>query len=108
MRVAREALDLAKDVDHRVNAHEDICALRYKRLEENITAVRSEVATTTATLKSDIGDIKKILAWAGTTGFAVILAVLGVLVKAQFDSNTEMQRTIQDLQRHQSVYEQPR
>ncbi len=94
MLVAREALDLAKDVDHRVNAHEDICALRYKRLEENITAV-----------KSDVGDVKKIIAWAGTTGFAIILGVLGFLMKAQFDANTEMQRTIQNLQQQTSQYE---
>lgn len=105
MSVAREALDLAKDVDHRVNAHEDICALRYARLEENITATRTEVATTTSALKSDIGDIKKILAWAGTTSLAVILAVLGFLLKLQVDANTDMQKAVQNLQQQSDTYE---
>jgi len=95
--VAREALDLARKVELRVDGHEDICALRYARLEENITASRAE-----------IGDIKKILAWAGTTSLGIILAVLGILMKAQFDANTEMQKTIQNLQQQQTVYERPK
>lgn len=94
MSIAREALDLAKDVDHRVNAHEDICALRYNQLELSIKATKDEV-----------GDVKKILAWAGTTGFAIVLALLGFLMKAQFDANTEMQRTIQNLQQKPSEYD---
>jgi len=94
--VAREALDLARKVEMRVDGHEDICAERYKRLEENISNVKSET-----------GDIKKILAWAGTTGFAVILAVLGFLLKLQVDANTDMQKAVQNLQQQQTVYERP-
>lgn len=97
MRVAREALDLAKDVDHRVNAHEDICALRYKRLEENITDV-----------KSDVADVKKLLATAGTIGFGIILSVLGFLLKLQVDANNDMQKAVQNLQQQQTVYERPK
>lgn len=93
MQVAREALDLARDVDRRVNGHEDICAIRYRQLEHNITEV-----------KSDIGDVKKILAWAGTTGFGIIMAALAFFIKVQFDANSEMQKTIQELQT-QSMYE---
>lgn len=97
MEVAREALDLAKDVDRRVNAHEDICAIRYRQLEGGIGAVKSE-----------IGDVKKIIAWAGTTGFGIIIAALAFFIKAQLDANYEMQRTVQNLQQSQTVYEQPK
>lgn len=95
--VAHEALDLARKVELRANSHEDICALRYERLEENITNV-----------KSDVGDVKKILAWAGTTGFAVILGVLGFLLKLQVDANTDMQKAVQNLQQQQGAYERPK
>lgn len=96
MHIAREALDLARDVDHRVNNHEDICALRYKRLEENITSVKSEV-----------GDVKTILAWAGTTGFGIIMAALAFFIKVQFDANAEMQKTVQELQQTRPYEERP-
>jgi hypothetical protein len=90
MEVAREALDLAKDAKHRIDSHEDICALRYKQLEDGISGVRT------------------IITWAGTTGFAVILTILGFLMKNQFDANSELQKTVQNLQQHQGVYEQPK
>ena len=91
--IAREALDLARNVEMRVNGHEDICAVRYGSLDTKISNV-----------SNDVGDVKRILAWAGTTGFAVILSVLGFLMKAQFDANAEMQRTIMNLQQSQSLY----
>lgn len=86
MEVARRALDLARDVERRVEGHEDICAYRYKQLE------------------SSIGDVKKTITWAGTTGFGIIMAALAFFIKGQFDANAEMQKTIQQLQ-NKSAYE---
>lgn len=119
MQIARDALDLAKDVDHRVSSHEDICALRYARLEENMTAARAEMALNMNSLKNDMSaqqqifkeenkDIKRILAWAGTTAFGVILAALGFLMVEQFNANAEMQRTLHELQMKSDGYERHR
>lgn len=99
--VAREALDLAKDVDRRVNSHEDICALRYEQLHASIAAVKKDVG-------DSVGDIKKVLGWAGATLVVVMMSVLGFFLKAQFDANAEMQRQLNSLQQQPSEYEQPK
>jgi len=82
--IARKALELARDVERRVDGHEDICAIRYRQLE------------------GSIGDVKKIITWAGTTGFGIIMAALAFFINGQFDANKEMQKTIQNLQQQQS------
>ena len=97
--VARQALDLAKDVERRVDSHEDICALRYAQLEASVSAVKTEVA-------SSVGDIKKILGWAGAAGFTILIGLLGFFLKAQYDSNQKLADRIESLQQQQSVYEQ--
>ncbi len=96
LRYKQLELDLAKDVERRVDAHEDICALRYKQLEldlakgvewrvdahEDICALRyKQLETDIVAVKDEIGDVKKILGWTGTTAFAIIMAVLGFLNK---------------------------
>lgn len=96
--VAREALDLAKDVERRVDSHEDICALRYSQLEASIAAVKSEVS-------SSVGDIKKLLGWVGSLAVITMLAALGFFLKAQHDSMQRMEDTLRAYQT-QGVYEQ--
>ena len=97
---AREALDLAKDVDRRIDSHEDICALRYQQLHNEIAAVRKEVS-------SSVGDIKKVLGWVGSLAVLTMLAALGFFLKAQHDSVQRMQETLRAYQT-QGVYEQPK
>lgn len=87
MDVARKALELARDVERRVDGHEDICAIRYRQLE------------------GSVADVRKIITWAGTTGFALIMGALIYFINGQFDANKEMQRTIQNLQQQQGRYE---
>ncbi len=98
--VAREALDLAKDVDRRMDGHEDICAIRYRSLENSIAHVKNE-------LSASVGDIKKVLAWAGGTAFIGLIGALSFFLKVQFDANADMQRSLQNLQQHQGAYERP-
>jgi hypothetical protein len=99
--VAREALDLAKDVERRVESHEDICAIRYASLEASIQAVEKK-------LDSSVGDIKTVLGWVGGTGFLVLVAALGFFLKAQFESNRILEEQMKALQQQQSAYEQPK
>lgn len=96
--IAREALDLAKDVERRVDSHEDICAIRYAQLEASIAAVRTEVS-------SSVGDIKKVLGWVGGLAVVTMLAMLGFFLKAQYDSYQKMEDTLRALQT-QGGYEQ--
>lgn len=88
---AREALDLAKDVDRRIVSHEDICALRYQQLHNEIAAVRTEVS-------SSVGDIKKVLGWVGSLAVVTMLAALGFFLKAQHDSMQRMEDTLRAYQ----------
>lgn len=101
MLVAREALDLAKDVDRRVMSHEDICAIRYKALEIGLESLRTEVT-------GSVNDIKKVLGWAGGLLVVTMIGVLGFFLKAQFDLTSEMQRQMISLQQQPSGYEQPK
>ena len=94
---ARVALDLAKDVERRVDSHEDICALRYQQLHNEIAAVRTEVSTS-------VGDIKKVLGWVGSLAVLTMLAALGFFLKAQHDSMQKMEDTLRAYQT-QGVYE---
>lgn len=88
---ARQALDLARDVEHRIDSHEDICAFRYAQLDSSIKAVRDEVS-------ASVGDIKKVIGWAGSLAFVIIIGALGFFLKAQFDSYQKMEDTIEALQ----------
>lgn len=88
MDVARKALDLAKDVERRVDGHEDICALRYKQLE------------------GSIADVKNVIAWVGGTVVLAMIGALAFFLKANFDMTSELQRQLTSMQQQQSVYEQ--
>ena len=98
MNVARDALDLAKDVERRVDSHEDICAIRYKALENGLSQLRID-------MNSNVGDIKKVLGWASGLIVITMIGGLGFFLKAQFDNAGELQRQLQSLQQRQSVYE---
>lgn len=87
MDVARKAWELARDVERRVDGHEDICAIRYRQLE------------------GSVADVRKIITWAGTAAFTLIMGALIYFIQGQFDANKEMQKTIQNLQQQQSNYE---
>lgn len=87
MDVARKAWELARDVERRVDGHEDICAIRYRQLE------------------GSVADVRKIITWAGTGAFTLIMSALIYFIQGQFDANKEMQKTIQNLQQQQSNYE---
>lgn len=76
-RVAYEALNLSKQNTRDIEAHEDLCAERYKNINTSIS------------------EIKSILKWAGTTGFVIIIGLLSFLAKAQFDANSTAQRAAQ-------------
>ncbi|MGN5375787.1 hypothetical protein [Sphingomonas hankookensis] len=86
--IAYDALQMARGADGKadralqaVDSHEDICAERYKNINDKVAAVDAKVST-----------LFKLLAWGGTTALTLILALLGFLAKAQFDSITELQR----------------
>lgn len=89
MDVARRALELARDVERRVDGHEDICAIRYKQLDTNIN------------------DVKRIISWAGVTGFTVIMGALAFFIKGQFDANVQLQKAVQEIQQTQSAFSTP-
>lgn len=64
-----------EEADRAVEAHEAICAERYKNLQASFGGVQKEM-----------GMLWRILAWAGSTTLLLILGLLGFLAKVQFDS----------------------
>lgn len=75
--VAAKALELARINEKGLEAHEELCAERYKNIHEKI------------------GEIKKWLTWAGTTGFTIIIALLAFMGKQLYDSNAEARAAMQ-------------
>jgi len=71
--VAYEALNLSKQNTQKIDAHEDLCAERYGHIN------------------SSIGEIKSILKWAGTTGFLIIIGLLGFLAKTTWEAKEQAQ-----------------
>lgn len=84
--LAYDALEMARHADGKaeralqaVDSHEDICAERYRNINEKI------------------GTIFKLLAWGGTTALMLILGLLGFLAKTQFDSMKARDDTTQQI-----------
>lgn len=71
--VAYEALNLARQNARDIEGHEDICAERYQNIHEKL------------------GMIFRIIAWAGGTGFLLIMGLLAFLAKTQFESIRALQ-----------------
>lgn len=71
--VAYEALNLSKQNTRDIEAHEDLCAERYNNINNSI------------------GEIKSILKWAGTTGFLIIIGLLGFLAKTTWEAKEQAQ-----------------
>lgn len=72
--VAYQALNLSKQNERDINAHEDLCAERY------------------AHINTSISEIKGILKWAGTTGFLIIIGLLGFLAKTTWEAKEQAQQ----------------
>lgn len=72
LEAARKAQAKADQVERDINSHEDICAERYKNINEKV------------------GTLFKLVAYGGSTALMLILGLLGFLAKAQFDSITEL------------------
>lgn len=79
LEAARQAQAKADQVERDIAGHEDICAERYKNINEKI------------------GTIFKLLAWGGTTALMLILGLLGFLAKTQFDSMKARDDTTQQI-----------
>lgn len=72
--MAREANDKAERALRDIEGHEDICAERYRNINEKL------------------GMLFKIIAWAGGTGFLLIMGLLAFLAKTQFESINALQK----------------
>lgn len=67
--LARLAMDKAVEADNKINAHEDICAIRYENINESLSR------------------IMKILGWGGTALGGLVLSVLGWAMVQLYDAN---------------------
>lgn len=83
--VAYDALNLAKEAKRDIVAHEDICAIRYERINVTLSEMKSGI-------DEKFNMIWKIIAWAGGSAFLIVMGLLAFLAKTQFDSMTEFQR----------------
>lgn len=87
--MAQQALYLAKQNARDIESHEDICAERY------------------AGIHGAINEIKSTIKWAGTTGFAIIISVLGFLLMNQLNTNDKIRddsaSKVEQLQRQLDV-----
>lgn len=72
-----QAVDLAKSAHARVDGHEELCALRYNNLLNNISR------------------IENILKWAGSLIVTILIAVLGWLIVAQINNNEEEKKALE-------------
>lgn len=79
-RVAYDALNLAKQNERDINHHEDICAERYKNINDSMLAIEQRA-------DKGFSEIKGILKWAGGALFSIILGLLAFLAQQQFVSN---------------------
>lgn len=75
--VAYEALNLGKQNSRDISQHEDICAERYRNINQSMAKIETSV-------DKQFGEIKGILKWAGGAAFAIIIGLLSFLAQAQF------------------------
>lgn len=83
--VAYEALNLGKQNSRDIEQHEDICAERYRNINNSMTKIETSV-------DKQFGEIKDILKWAGGALFSVIIALLGFLATQQFNANDQARK----------------
>lgn len=63
-----------------LEAHVDLCALRYKQLEQRLSAIETKVESLQITFeKSSLNTIKVLIGTAGTV-IVAILSMLGVII----------------------------
>lgn len=74
--VAYEARNRANAAHDKIEAHEDLCAERYRNINESVA------------------EIKNILKWAGSGIIGLMLTVLGWLVLQQIDNNRQDQAAL--------------
>lgn len=74
LKAARDAQAKADENARDIEAHEDICAERYKTINEKL------------------GTIFKIIVWAGGTGFMLIMGLLAFFAKTQFEMMDSAQK----------------
>lgn len=77
---AQEALQIAIQVQSDFKYHTETCMSRYENLTSKLDSVERN---TNARLKS----IWSLIAWAGTTAFGIIIAILGFLLIQLYDRN---------------------
>ncbi|MBH0113249.1 hypothetical protein I5E68_09855 [Novosphingobium sp. YJ-S2-02] len=86
MPIDQEARDAASRALAQISAHEDICAIRYQAIRDEVSGIRDEVS-----------GIKGMLKWAGTTSFLIVVSLLGFLANAQLEANDERARQQQQM-----------
>lgn len=103
-KIAYDALNLGKQNARDIEAHEDLCAERYRNINESIAELKSEFRSTS-------NEQKQILKWAGTTAFGIIITMLGFLgvqvYNANQEADRERDRKFELLQRQQQPFPHP-
>lgn len=77
---AQEALKVAIQVQSDFKYHTETCMTRYQALNDKLDNLN---ASTNLRLKN----IWSLIAWAGTTAFGIIIAILGFLLVQLYDRN---------------------
>jgi predicted transglutaminase-like cysteine proteinase len=78
MSTANEAMARADAAHIKIEKHEDLCAERYAHIHTSISAVDKSV-----------GELKKIVAWGGSTVFGLLILVLGFLGARAINGNDQ-------------------
>jgi hypothetical protein len=81
--IAYEAQTLAKQAVRDIEQHEDVCAERYGNIHKALAEMKVE-------FKEANAKTSKTFWWMFTTGFAILISLLGFLLKAQIDTIAEM------------------
>lgn len=82
--LASLALSKAEAAEFKVEAHEDLCAERYKRLEDSISTVRDAVQT-----------ILKIIGWGGSLLATVLIGLAAYFGARSMTNNDTQLQTLQ-------------
>lgn len=77
---AVDALALAKKVEQEIDAHEDLCAERYKTINEKLVGVSKEIS-----------GLRAIFIWCGGAAFTLLLAAFGFLINMTTTANQTLQ-----------------
>ena len=72
--IARDGKSKAEQALREIESHEDVCAERYKNINEKLEM------------------LFKVIAWAGGAAFLLVMGLLGFLAKTQFESISALQK----------------